>query len=147
MVSKITRLTELNGIGGTLCHGCFDVLHIGHIRHLQAAKDLGMGRLTVTVTADQYIKKGAGRPIFPATVRAECLAALACVDYVAIVEEATGLTAIETIRPEIYVKGYEYEGVGGIAEMERMAVMNHGGEMAYTERWCSTTTILERLHA
>jgi len=144
---KIVPLEDLTGMRGTLCHGAFDVLHVGHIRHLQAARRLGVGALIVTVTADHFMRKGPGRPIFPAEIRAECLAALACVHFVAIVEESTGLSAIETIRPLFYVKGREYDGQGGIAELERLAVEQHGGVMAYTDRWESTTHILERLHA
>ena len=147
MVSKIRTLDELEDRRGILCHGVFDLMHIGHIRHLQVARNLRLDYpLIVTITADRFIRKGPGRPVFDAAVRAECLAALACVDYVAIVEESTGLSAIETIRPNIYVKGAEYAGQGGIAEFERLAVEAHGGSMAYTDRWCSSTSILERLH-
>ena len=146
MVQKIKPLASLSGVGGILCHGCFDVLHIGHIRHLEAARALHPeGPLTVTITADAFIHKGLGRPIFPAADRAHCLAALACVDNVAICHESTGLSAIETIRPRLYVKGKEYEQASGISAMEREAVVQHGGQTAYTDRWCSTTSIIERL--
>ena len=146
MVPKITPLLDLAGIGGILCHGCFDVLHIGHIRHLEAARAMRPeGPLTVTITADRFISKGHGRPVFPAADRAQCLAALACVDHVAICEESTGLSAIDTIRPVLYVKGKEYEHASGVSAMEREAVLQYGGTMAYTDRWHSTTAILERL--
>src|SRR6058998_4306380 len=65
------------------CHGVFDLLHIGHIRHFEQARKLG-DLLVVTVTPDRYVNKGAGRPAFPQSLRAEFLAALATIDYVAI---------------------------------------------------------------
>ena len=66
-----------------LCHGCFDLMHPGHIKYFQAAKRMG-DVLAVTVTPDRYIDKGAGRPVFNENLRAESIAALECVDYVAI---------------------------------------------------------------
>ena len=66
-----------------LCHGVFDLLHIGHIRHFEQAKKLG-DVLAVTTTPDQYVEKGPGRPVFNEGLRAEAIAALDCVDYVAI---------------------------------------------------------------
>lgn len=147
MVHKIQPLVRLAGMHGTLCHGCFDILHVGHIRQLAQARALHAGPVIVTLTADAFIRKGPGRPVFPDVIRAECVAALETVDYVAIVEEATGLSAIDTIRPRYYVKGEEYEGMGGIAELERIAVESHGGMMVYTKRWCSSTSLVERLTA
>ena len=143
---KVRRLEELADIGGVLAHGCFDLLHYGHIRHLQQAKSAyPSAPLIVTITADGFIRKGPGRPLFPAEIRAECLAALACVDLVAIVYESTGLSAIEVIRPSVYAKGVEYLGQGGVAELERLLVEQYGGLMLYTPRWCSSTSIIERM--
>ena len=97
-VSKIFRLDELArrlevsrqaGLKIVQCHGCFDLMHIGHIRHLQAARAMG-DLLVVTVTADLYVAKGDGRPAFAEALRAEALAALACVDRVAISPGADG---------------------------------------------------------
>ena len=144
---KIRNLAELTNYGGVLCHGCFDILHVGHIRHLLCARELaGEKSLIVTITADQYIRKGPGRPCFPAEVRAECVAALACVDYVAVVDEATGLTPIEIIRPRYYVKGSEYNGRGGIAQLEHDLVERMGGKVVFTENVASSTKILELLN-
>jgi len=70
---------------------------------------------------------------------------LACVDLVAIVYESTGLSAIEVIRPSVYAKGVEYLGQGGVAELERLLVEQYGGLMLYTPRWCSSTSIIERM--
>src|SRR5262249_36014971 len=90
------RLGALRARGETivLCHGCFDLMHIGHIKHLQAARRMG-DVLVVTVTPDEHVAKGDGRPVFTGSLRAETLAALECVDYVAINRWPT---AVETIR-------------------------------------------------
>ena len=80
------------------CHGCFDLLHIGHIRHLQAARAMG-DLLVVTVTADAYVDKGEGRPAFSDALRAEALAALVCIVLVAISPWPTAVEAIRLLRP------------------------------------------------
>src|ERR1051325_10575286 len=87
-MSKLTTLERLSrynwqGTRVVQCHGVFDLLHPGHVRHLEAARKLG-DRLVVTITADRYVNKGPGRPAFPEQVRAEQIGALSCVDYVAI---------------------------------------------------------------
>ena len=100
------RLAALRATGKTIvqCHGCFDLMHIGHIKHLQAAKRMG-DTLVVTVTADEYVAKGEGRPVFGEFLRAEALAALECVDFVAINHRPTAVEAIRLVRPHYYVKG------------------------------------------
>ena|SRR2546428_3868511 len=141
---KLKPLVDLQNIGGVLAHGVFDLLHIGHIRHLLAARALlPEGPLTVTITADRFVRKGPGRPVFSAEIRAECLVALACVDHVAIVEEATGQSAITVIRPQFYVKGREYEQQKGDMERERWLVENYcNGRVIYTDMCCSSTALL-----
>ena len=91
-----------------LCHGTFDLMHTGHIRYLQRARKEG-DYLVVTVTADEFVNKGPGRPVFGEQLRAENLAALACVDLVAVNYEPTAITAINAIKPDLYVKGIEYK--------------------------------------
>ena len=143
---KIKRLQDLAGLGGILLHGCFDILHIGHIRQIRQARALSTDLpLIVTLTADRFIRKGPGRPVFEVDIRAEVLEAIEEIDLIAVVEESTGLSAIDTIKPQYYVKGREYEHRGGIAELERIAVESHGGTMVYTERWSSSTSLMERL--
>jgi rfaE bifunctional protein nucleotidyltransferase chain/domain len=90
-----------------LCNGCFDGLHIGHVAHLQAARLLG-STLVVGLTADEFVNKGPGRPIFPWLYRRDMLMALRCVDAVTYCTNA--LEAIELVKPKIYVKGVEYFG-------------------------------------
>ena len=86
------------------CHGVFDLLHIGHIKHLEAARKLG-DVLVVTVTPDRFVNKGPHRPAFPERLRAEALASLVCVDFVAINEWPTAVETIQRLRPNLYVKG------------------------------------------
>lgn len=93
----------------TLANGCFDVLHVGHIRYLHAAKDLG-GRLIVAVNSDESVHalKGEGRPAMPAEERAEILAALADVDAVVIFPEPDVRAIVTEIHPDIQAKGTDY---------------------------------------
>ena len=119
-----------------LCHGVFDLLHIGHIRHLEEARRQG-DVLVVTVTEDAHVNKGPHRPAFTETLRAEALAALEHVDYVAISRFPTAVPAIELLRPAVYVKGPDYreasgDVTGGIAR-EESAVRSVGGQIYYTQ--------------
>lgn len=93
----------------TLANGCFDVLHVGHIRYLHAAKSLG-GRLVVGVNSDESVHalKGEGRPVMPADERAEILAALADVDAVVIFPERDVRALIHEIHPDVQAKGTDY---------------------------------------
>jgi rfaE bifunctional protein nucleotidyltransferase chain/domain len=92
-----------------LANGCFDLLHVGHVRYLRAAKNLG-GRLIVALNSDDSVRglKGAGRPIMPAEERAEILAALADVDAVVIFSEPDVRALVREIRPDIQAKGTDY---------------------------------------
>jgi len=92
-----------------LANGCFDLLHVGHVRYLRAAKKLG-GRLIVAVNSDDSVRtlKGAGRPVMPAEERAEILAALADVDAVVIFSEPDVRALVRELRPDVQVKGTDY---------------------------------------
>jgi rfaE bifunctional protein nucleotidyltransferase chain/domain len=132
------RLADLRAAGKRIvhAHGVFDLLHPGHIRHLREARSLG-DVLVVTITADRYVNKGPNRPAFPHALRAEALAALAAVDYVAVNDAATAVPAIEAVRPHVYAKGPDYKVAaddltGKIGE-EEAAVRSHGGTIAFTE--------------
>jgi rfaE bifunctional protein nucleotidyltransferase chain/domain len=115
------------------CHGCFDLLHLGHVRHLQAAKRLG-GLLVVTVTPDRLVNKGAGRPVFSEEYRAEMVAALECVDCVAVNCWATAAEAIWWLKPAIYCKGADsrFNETQGLRD-EREAVESVGGRLEFTD--------------
>ena len=92
-----------------LANGCFDLLHVGHVRYLHAAKELG-GRLIVAINSDESVQslKGEGRPLMPAQERAEILAALADVDAVVIFPEPDVRALIREIRPDVQAKGTDY---------------------------------------
>ena len=118
------------------CHGVFDLLHIGHIKHLNHAKSFG-DLLVVTITADRFVNKGPGRPYFAENLRAEALAALSCVDYVVINYTPTAVEAIKMIRPDLYVKGVEYQDVKNDITSkiidEELAVKSVGGQIQFTD--------------
>jgi len=119
-----------------LCHGTFDLMHAGHIRYLQRAQKEG-DVLVVTVTADEFVNKGPGRPVFGEQLRAESLAALECVHYVAINHNVNAVDLLEKIRPALYVKGSEYrnhtDDITGNIALEIAAVEKHGGTIFYAE--------------
>lgn len=121
--------------GIVLCHGCFDLLHIGHIRHLEQARKYG-DLLVVTVTPDHFVNKGPNRPAFRQELRAEALAALDCVDYVAINEWPTAVETILRLKPQFYAKGVEYKDASkdltGKIEEEEAAVRSVGGQPVFT---------------
>lgn len=135
-LAKRSRQLHEQGKRVVLCHGTFDLMHTGHIRYLQRAKQEG-DVLLVTVTADAYVNKGPGRPVFNEHLRAENLAALACVDFVAINHAATAVEAINEIRPGVYAKGSDYQSHGddvtGNITREQAAVEAHGGRVYYTD--------------
>lgn len=132
-----------------LAHGTFDLLHIGHVRHLHAARRHG-DVLIVTITADAYVNKGPGRPVFPEGLRSEMLASLAVVDFVGIVDGPDALPAIHAIRPDVYVKGQDYrspEGdITGKIVAEREAVEEHDGVLVFTEEITYSSTNLINQH-
>jgi D-beta-D-heptose 7-phosphate kinase/D-beta-D-heptose 1-phosphate adenosyltransferase len=105
------RLAPLRARGGRIVftNGCFDLLHVGHTRYLQEARALG-DALVVGVNTDASVRrlKGEARPIVPEAERAELLAALACVDYVTLFDEATPERLLAHLRPEIHCKGGDY---------------------------------------
>jgi rfaE bifunctional protein nucleotidyltransferase chain/domain len=110
-----------------LANGCFDLLHVGHVRYLQAAKKLG-GRLIVAVNSDESVRalKGPNRPLMPAEERAEILAALADVDAVVIFPEKDVRALIHEIHPNVQAKGTDYTAD---SVPERDAVMQYGGRV------------------
>jgi rfaE bifunctional protein nucleotidyltransferase chain/domain len=119
-----------------MCHGVFDLLHPGHLRHLASAKALA-DVLVVSITADRYVNKGPGRPAFGEALRAEALASLAAVDFVVITPDATAMPTIAKVRPDVYVKGGDYaderaDATGNIRR-ERELVESFGGRLEHTD--------------
>ena len=105
---KISKLKRNQNKKIILCHGVFDLLHIGHIKHLQEAKTFG-DILIVTITPDKFVQKGPNRPAFNTNLRLEALQALECVDYVSVNKWATSIQTIKHIKPHIYCKGSDYK--------------------------------------
>lgn len=154
MKSKIVTKEELKNTVGDLkdrgkvivaTSGCFDILHSGHIAYLEAARNRG-DVLIVFLNADLSVRrlKGEKRPITGEQERALIIAGLGCVDYVCIFGDSTPCNMIEYIKPDIFVKGGDYEKQF-IPEMD--SVKKYGGRVEYllTVPGCSTTNIIERI--
>ena len=137
--------------GGTIvhCHGEFDLLHPGHIKHFEAAKKEG-DVLVVTITADKHIMKGPGRPVFNQFIRQETIAAIGCVDYVAINEWPTAENTIKMLKPDVYIKGSEYtkrgKDVTGRIEKEEKIVNSLGGRVHFTDEITFSSSSLLNAH-
>lgn len=133
-LSKVIRHLKGKGKKIVHCHGCFDLMHPGHIKYFQAAKKMG-DILVVTVTPDIYVDKGVGRPVFDQNLRAESIAALECVDYVALNKWPTAEETLRTLRPNIYVKGQEFKNFKdktGKIQKENKVVHEIGAETRFT---------------
>ena len=128
-------------------NGCFDLLHVGHVRYLEAARALG-DALLVAINGDESVRdlKGLGRPLNNESDRAEIVAALACVDYVVIFPERRATALLEKVRPVIYVKGGDYTPQSLHGE-ERTALEKIGTEIRILpfETGHSTSSLLERI--
>ncbi|MGB8216474.1 MAG: PfkB family carbohydrate kinase [Candidatus Methanoperedens sp.] len=139
--NKIKTVEELCEIIGqpprekkvVMCHGTFDIVHPGHIRHLTYAKEKG-DILIASFTADKFISKGEDRPYVPQELRAKNLAALEMVDYVIIDYEATPINNILKIKPDYFVKGFEYskDGIHPKTKEEIKAISSYGGEVIFS---------------
>lgn len=128
-----------------LCHGVFDLLHYGHVEHLQEAKALG-DILVVSVTAARFVNKGPGRPYFNDQQRMRFLASLECVDYVILSDAITVHEIVEAVQPDIYVKGQEYataeNDVTGNIGSEQAIVERYGGRIYFTQGEVHSSTKL-----
>jgi rfaE bifunctional protein nucleotidyltransferase chain/domain len=139
-MGRVVPLAELESILATarvagkrvvLTNGCFDLLHVGHARLLERARALG-DVLVVGVNGDASVRrlKGPVRPLVPAAERAELVAALGAVDYVAVFEETTAERLAAAVHPDVYVKGADYAAAGGAVDPSRLpeaAVVQGGG--------------------
>ncbi|HEY8750721.1 MAG TPA: PfkB family carbohydrate kinase [Tepidisphaeraceae bacterium] len=114
------------------CHGCFDIVHPGHIHHLEFARSMG-DLLVVSVSADSHVNKGVDRPLIPDELRAQSLAALECVDAVYVNPTPTAVELLETLQPDVYVKGREYEqNCDPRFLAEKDAVVSRGGRVVFS---------------
>ncbi len=135
-LAKIVEDLKKKGKKVVLCHGVFDIVHLGHIRHFNQAKEQG-DVLIATLTQDKYVKRGPGRPYFTGRLRAETLASLAMTDYVAIIDAPTATDFIRKVRPDVYAKGPDYKAKGkdvtGKIFEEEEAVKAVGGRLFLTD--------------
>jgi D-beta-D-heptose 7-phosphate kinase/D-beta-D-heptose 1-phosphate adenosyltransferase len=138
---------QLRGLGKRLVftNGCFDILHVGHVRYLQSARELG-DALLVAINSDRSVRelKGAGRPIMNEQERAEMLAALGAVDYVTVFDDTSPRTLIAEVLPDILVKGgdYQLDEIHGREEVE--AAGGRVMSLPFVEG-ASTSSIIERI--
>jgi len=144
------KCTELRNRGLTIahCHGCFDLMHPGHMKHFEAAKRCA-DVLVVTVTPDRYVQKGSNRPAFAEDLRAYAIASLACVDFVAINRWPTAEETIRLLRPSYFVKGQEFETLEdstGKLQPEVDAVREVGAQLRFTREVVFSSTALLGAH-
>jgi D-beta-D-heptose 7-phosphate kinase/D-beta-D-heptose 1-phosphate adenosyltransferase len=146
-VGEYAALQRARGRTIVLTNGCFDVLHLGHVRYLEQARSLG-DILIVGLNSDASVRvlKGSDRPVNPELDRAGVLGALSCVDSVVVFEEATPARLITEIRPDVYVKGGDYTAE---ALPERALVESLGGRVTTLDHVTgrSTTSLLARIRS
>lgn len=134
--SSLIKILKKNKKKIIHCHGVFDVIHLGHIRHFKKSKSLG-DILIVSVTSDDYVNKGPNRPIFPLEIRMELLSNLEFVDYVCPSFHKSAVPAINSIKPNIYCKGKDYKDnksdISGQIKQETKTLKSYGGRIFYTE--------------
>lgn len=128
-----------------LCHGVFDLIHPGHIMHFEQAKNMG-DVLVVSVTSEKYVRKGPGRPYFNDELRMKFLESIKYIDYVMLSEGYTVDDIVETVEPDIYVKGEEYQkpkdDITGKITEEQELVEEHGGCIKFTSGQVFSSTKL-----
>lgn len=141
------KTSRAQGARIVFANGCFDVLHVGHVRYLASARALG-DLLIVGVNSDDQvaIQKGVGRPILPATERAEIVASLDSVDFVTVFDEPTVEQLLLALKPDIHAKGTDYTEE---TVPERDVVRSYGGRVAIVgdPKDHSTSSLLSRLRA
>jgi len=147
-VAKISDKAKSKGKIIVHCHGVFDLLHVGHIKHFEEAKSFG-DILIVTLTPDKYVNKGPNRPAFGTPLRMDALAALEVVDFVVENKWPTAVETIKTIKPNIYFKGPDYqdnsEDITGKIKEEVKAARSVGGKIKYsTDITFSSSTLLNK---
>ena len=144
LIGRVAR-ARADGARIVLANGCFDVLHVGHVRYLAGARELG-DMLVVGINSDEQValQKGAGRPVLPATERAEIVAALESVTYVTIFEEPTVEELLLALKPDVHAKGTDYTTE---TVPERDVVRSYGGQVAIVgdPKDHSTSEIIARL--
>jgi len=150
-MNKIININDLNlllkkkfinkKIG--LCHGVFDILHVGHIKHFEQAKKL-VDILIISVTADNFVHKGPNRPAFNHNLRMQAIAALKDVDFVCLSKSKTAVNNLKIIKPNFYIKGQEYKNISndltGEIKNEIKVLKNNNGKISFTEGITSSSS-------
>ena len=135
-LSDIIKLHQSNKEIVIHAHGCFDLLHYGHIRFLEKAKELGH-ILVVSITSSEFVNKGPGRPIFNNDQRTYQLASLEFVDFVCVNFEADACNLMKTLKPDIAVRGFEYSessnDITGKIDEEKSSIEATGGKMIFID--------------
>ncbi|WP_316355816.1 PfkB family carbohydrate kinase [Candidatus Neptunichlamydia sp. REUL1] len=149
-LEKLLEADKKEGEKIVHCHGVFDLLHPGHIRHFKEAKKQGT-KLIVSITPDRFVNKGPGRPAFNEALRAETLASLNCVDYVVLNDSPDAVSCIKKIKPNIYVKGKEYadhatDVTEKIADEVRAVQAAHGSVFYTDDIVFSSSSLLNRYY-
>lgn len=147
-LADIVRDAKKAGKKVVHCHGVFDLLHIGHIRHLEQARRMG-DLLVVTITPDRFVDKGPHRPAFTERLRAEAIASLGVVDFVAVNHWATAEETLRLLRPNVFVKGVEFKDTAsdmtGKIGREEIVAREIGTELAFTDDIVfSSTNLINR---
>ena len=147
-LGHISRRLRADGKRLVATNGCFDLLHVGHVRYLQAARNLG-DALAVGVNGDFSVRtlKGENRPLNQEHDRAEVLAALGCVDFVTIFPDVRATAFLEQVQPAVYVKGGDYNS--DTLNPEERAVLEKAGakiRIMPFQAGYSTSGLIERMH-
>lgn len=134
-LSKIIENRKNNGNRIVMCHGVFDLIHLGHIEHFRKAKENG-DILVVTTTSDKFINKGPGKPYFSAEIRKKVLSSIEYIDFVSEIDAVSAIKGIEKIRPDFYCKGVDYKNkssdLTGNIELELKTVKKYKGKVIFT---------------
>ena len=145
-LKEIVHDKKKNGLVVALCHGCFDILHVGHVRHLAAARN-NSDTLFVSITGDKYVNKGPDRPIIEEGERAEMVCNLKSVSGAIINQNPTSVELLKIIQPSIYFKGQEYLNSSEVNFLnEKKTAIGLGIEVRYTfKKVCSSSKIISML--
>ena len=134
-INQTIRFLKKNNKRIVLCHGVFDLVHVGHIKHFEEAKKNG-DILIVSVTSDKYVKKGLGRPVFNIHDRILSLSSLSLVNFVTVSDSVSANKVIKNIKPDVYFKGKDYKVLSKDPTkniiLEKREVEKYGGKIVFS---------------
>lgn len=151
IAADIVKNMQLKGLQVGLCHGCFDVFHLGHLRHFASAKSQ-CDFLVVSLTPDRFINKGPDRPVFPVEQRSELIAGLSYPDLVVVNQWDSAIELLKLLKPNVFFKGQEYENNPNLINpsflKEVDVIRSLGGLVKFTyEQTNSSTDVIRRIQA